>query len=202
MKLCSLFVSITLAAIAAQTPATKGTSPEVVKSAGVFTAPISIEVFSDFQCPSCKVLYEQTLRPLSEEYVAKGKVYLVHRDFPLPMHAHAREAACYACAAGRVGKYESACEVLFRQQATWSVDGKVEDTVCSVLSPSEARLVRELAKDPKTVASVDRDIMLGKSAGVNQTPTMVITYKDRRYPVTGSISYDLLRRFLDQLLSK
>jgi protein-disulfide isomerase len=202
MKHCWLLIPITLAAVAAQTSGTKSLSGEVVKSAGVFTAPVSIEVFSDFQCPSCKALYEQTLRPLSEEYVAKGKVYLVHRDFPLPMHSHAREAACYACAAGRVGKYDAACEVLFRQQATWSVDGKVEDTVCSVLSPREAKLVRQLVKDPKTVASVDRDILLGKSTGVNQTPTMVITYKDSRYPVSGLVSYALLRRFLDQLLSK
>jgi protein-disulfide isomerase len=191
-----------LAAGAVRTPSLKSAAPEIVKSVGVFTAPISIEVFSDFQCPSCKVLYEQTLRPLEDDYVAKGKVYLVHRDFPLSMHAHAREAACYACAAGRIGKYEAACGVLFRQQNVWSVDGKVGDTVCSVLSPSEAKLVRQLAADPQITASIEHDIQLGQSAKVQQTPTMVITYKDQHYPVSGVVSYDLLRRFLDQLLSK
>ena len=53
-----------------------------------FPFPVSIEVFSDFQCPSCKALYEQTLRPLSEEYVAKGKVYLVHRVAFPRFHMH------------------------------------------------------------------------------------------------------------------
>lgn len=177
-------------------------APEIIKSVGVFTAPISIEVFSDFQCPSCKLLYEQTLRPLTDDYVAKGKVYLVHRDFPLPQHAHAREAACYACAAGRIGKYEAACHVLFRRQDAWAADGNVGDTVCGVLSPSEAKQVRAMVKDPQVVASVDQDIQLGQAAGVRQTPTLVVTYKNQRYPISGAVSYDLLRRFIDQLLTR
>ncbi len=201
MRRLVLLLGCVLAATAVSSPGSPS-PPEIVKSLGVFTAPITIEVFSDFQCPSCKMLYEQTLRPLTDDYVAKGKVYLVHRDFPLPMHAHAREAACYACAAGRIGKYEAACDILFRRQESWAADGKVGDTVCSVLSPSEAKQVRALANDPQVIASVDHDVTLGTAAGVKQTPTMMITYKNQRYPVTGAVNYDLLRRFLDQLLTK
>lgn len=197
-----LILGCALAVGAVPTQSSKGAATEIVKSVGVFTAPISIEVFRDFQCPTCKLLYEQTLRPLEDDYVAKGKVYLVHRDFPLPMHAHAREAACYACAAGSIGKYEAACQVLFKRQETWAVDGKVGDTVCSVLSPSEAKTVRALANDPQILASVAHDMQLGTVAGVQATPTMVITYKSQRYPVTGAVNYDLLQRFLDQLLTK
>jgi len=196
-----LLLSCTLAFSGVPSQSSKP-APEIIKSVGVFTAPITIEVFSDFQCPSCKLLYEQTLRPLTSDYVTKGKVYLVHRDFPLPQHAHAREAACYACAAGRIGKYEAACDVLFRRQDAWAADGKVGDAVCSVLSPSEARQVRALVKDPQIVASVDQDVQLGQAAGVRQTPTLVIAYKNQRYPISGAVSYDLLRRFLDQLLTK
>jgi protein-disulfide isomerase len=197
-----LFFCCALAAWAVETQAPKGAPAEIVKSVGTLTAPISIEVFSDFQCPGCKMLYEQTLRPLEDEYVSKGKVYLLHRDFPLAMHAHAREAAFYACAAGRIGKYEAACSILFKQQGVWSVDGKVGDAVCSVLSPSEAKMVRALATDPQITASIEHDIQLGQMAKIQQTPTMVITYKDQRYPVSGVVKYDLLRRFLDQLLTK
>ena len=202
MSRLALLLCCTLAAGAVQNSTSKSATAEIVKSIGVFTAPITIEVFSDFQCPSCKLLYERTLRPLTDDYVAKGRVYLIHRDFPLPQHEHAREAACYACAAGRIGKYETACDVLFRQQEHWAADGKVADTVCAALSPSEAKQVRALAKDPQIAASVDHDIQLGTAAGVQKTPTMVITYKEQRYPVVGAVNYDLLRRFLDQLLSK
>jgi protein-disulfide isomerase len=197
-----VFLCCMLAAGLVSTQRSNSAPAEIVKSVGTFTAPISIEVFSDFQCPMCKTLYEQTLRPLEDDYVAKGKVYLLHRDFPLPMHAHAREAACYACAAGKLGKYEAACSVLFKQQGAWSVDGKVGDTVCSILSPNEAKQVRQLATEPQITASVDHDIQLGQMAKVQQTPTIVITYKGQHYPITGAVNYDLLRRFLDQLLSK
>src|SRR5258708_12333530 len=67
-----------------------------MRSRGASTAPIMIDVYSDFQCPACKTLYERTLGPLAYEYVDKGKVYLVHHEFPLPMHSHAMEAPCYA----------------------------------------------------------------------------------------------------------
>ena len=90
-------------------------APSTGKAVGLPNAPILMEVFSDFQCPACKTLYEQTLMPLVRDYVSAGKVYLIHRDFPLPMHAYAREAASYACAAGRIGKYEQVADALFAQ---------------------------------------------------------------------------------------
>jgi protein-disulfide isomerase len=171
-----------------------------MRSRGLANAPILIEVYSDFQCPACKVLYERTLVPLTYDYVDKGKVYLVHHEYPLPMHAHAMEAACYACAASRVGKYEQVCDVLFRQQETWAANGKVDETVCNILTPAEAKKVRALAKDPAIVAEVKQDIQAGQSANINQTPTMILTYRSKQYRIPGG-NYDILRRFIDQLLA-
>jgi hypothetical protein len=86
--------------------------------------------------------------------VDKGKVYMIHREFPLNQHPYALEAACYACAAHRVGKWEQVCDVLFRKQESWAASGKVDETVCSVLMPDEAKRVRALAKDPSIIAEV------------------------------------------------
>jgi protein-disulfide isomerase len=171
-----------------------------LRSRGVSTAPIVIDVYSDFQCPACKALYERTLGPLAYDYIDKGKVYLVHHEYPLPQHAHAMEAACYACAASRVGKYEQVCDVLFHQQDTWAANGKVDETVCSVLTPAEAKKVRALAKDPAIAAEVRQDIQAGQSAQINQTPTMILTYRAKQYRIPGG-NYDILRRFIDQLLA-
>src|SRR3982750_934327 len=97
------------------------------KTLGSAVAPIRIEVFSDFQCPACKNLHETTLKQLVDEYVnGKKKVFLIHREFPLPMHAYARTAACYACAAERIGKYEQVGDALFRNQETWAKDGNID----------------------------------------------------------------------------
>ena len=61
-----------------------------LKSIGSREAPITIEVFSDYQCPQCRVFYLDTARQLMQSYIPAGKVYYVHRDFPLSMHSHSR----------------------------------------------------------------------------------------------------------------
>jgi protein-disulfide isomerase len=172
------------------------------KARGIPVAAITIEVFSDFQCPACKALHEQTLKPLVADYVDKGKVYLVHRDFPLPIHGYAREAACLACAAGRIGKYDQVADALFANQESWAKDGKVEASLAKVLSSAEAKRVRELAKSPEIAAEVERDTQKGREAKLQQTPTLVVTHRSKSYPVAGAVSYAILRRFLDQLLTQ
>ena len=152
-----------------------------MRSQGLASAPIVMDVYSDFQCPTCKLVHETVLNQLVYDYVNKGKVYLVHHEYPLPQHAHAMEAACYACAASRVGKYEQVCDVLFHQQQTWAINGKVDETVCSVLTPAEAKKVRALAKDPAITAEVQQDIQAGRTAQVNATPTMILTHRGKQY---------------------
>src|SRR6266403_6104517 len=100
----NIILSLVLAALATAATVTPSIPPG--KAVGSATAPIQLEVFSDFQCPSCKGLYEETLKPLMNDYVATGKVYLIHRDFPLQNHPHGREAAAWANASSRVNKYE------------------------------------------------------------------------------------------------
>jgi protein-disulfide isomerase len=166
---------------------------------GTPVSAITIDLYSDFQCPHCKKLYDETLRPLIQNYASKGRVYLVEHYYPLPMHAYARPAACYACAADRIGKYEQVCDVLFKQQDEWSRTGKVDETACSVLTASEAAQVRALAKSASVTAEVQRDVDLGISSKVGGTPTMLISYNGKTYPPIGDVSYSLLSRFLDSL---
>ncbi len=183
--------------IAGQQPA----KPIFGRALGNPSAPIRIDLFSDYQCPSCKLFHQQTEGALIDNYVKTGKVYLVHREFPLPMHAHAREAACYASAAERLGKYLEVGDQLFRQQDIWASDGNVAKAACSVLDANDAKKLRALAVDPQIVAEVDRDIQAGQAEKVNGTPTMIITKLVRRYPVPGPVSYDVLSKFLDSILN-
>lgn len=179
--------------------------PEAVapgKGVGVAGAPMKIDVFSDFQCPSCKASYEENLRLLKSDYVAKGKIYLVHHDFPLQMHAYARQAAAYANAAARVNKYEQVSAELFRQQGVWSANGQIDAVLGGVLKPEELKKVRSLLNDPKILADIEQDIALGNKHNVRQTPTMIVSYKGREYPIAGKVDYGILRKFLDDLLSK
>ena len=165
------------------------------------SAPIRIDLYSDYQCPSCKIFHQQTLGPLIDNYVKSGKVYLVHRECPLPMHVHAREAAYYASAAEKLGKYVEVGDQLFRKQEVWAQDGNVAAAACSVLDANDAKKLRALAADPQIVAEVERDIQAAQAEKVNGTPTMIITKLIRRYPVPGPVSYAVLSKFLDSLLN-
>lgn len=172
------------------------------RAIGPVVAKVRIDLFSDFQCPSCKGLAEGTLRRIKEEYALKGKIRLVHHDFPLPQHQYARHAAILASAADRLGKFEPVSEVLFREQPAWSVNGKVDDVVDSVLTPEERKKIREISKDPAIEKAIDADIELGKRMNVGSTPTMIITANSKPNPVVGVVSYPIISRYLDQLLAQ
>jgi protein-disulfide isomerase len=172
------------------------------KAFGSKSAPVTMEVFSDFQCPACKTLFTTTNRQVMDDYVSTGKVYLIHRDFPLPMHAYSRIAARYARAAAQLGKFEPVEQILFQNQEKWEQNGDVDGTVASVLSAAEMAKVRALVKGGTLDAAIDKDYALGQMYRVNQTPTTVFHSKGQTYPYSGVMSYDILKQFLDQLLSQ
>jgi protein-disulfide isomerase len=174
-----------------------------LKSEGSKSAPLTMEVFSDFECPACRTLYQDTLRQITQNYVDTGKLYLIHRDFPLAMHKYSREAARYANAAALIGKFNAVYTALFNKQETWAANGQVDAIVASVLSPAEMAQVRQLAKEKDLDAAIQKDVDLGtKVHHVTQTPTSVITYQGQMYPVVGVVSYPILKQFLDQLLKR
>lgn len=210
-------------AISAQSkaPAT-GADPTGGKAFGSKTAPITMEVFSDFQCPSCRALYEDTLKQLMNDYVAAGKVYLVHRDFPLPMHKYSHEAARYANAAARIGKYAEVEAALYDNQSAWSTDGSIEKHVVAVLTPTEMKKVKKLMEgctgDAPGVAptktngqeashpcqldeAIDKDVALGQQIPVQATPTFVIRHGDQHTTSSGVVTYPVLKQYFDYLMS-
>jgi protein-disulfide isomerase len=169
---------------------------------GSKTAPIVMEVFSDFQCPACKSLYDATNRQLMDNYVNAGKVYLIHRDFPLPMHAHSKVAAQYSRAAAQIGRLEAVEEVLFQNQEKWEASGDVDGTVAKVLSPAEMTKVRGLVKSGAVDALITKDQAIGNNTyRVSQTPTTIFHANGQTFPYAGVMSWDILKQFLDQLLA-
>jgi protein-disulfide isomerase len=190
----ALVLSVTIGAQAQTPPSGRAIGPIVAK--------VSVDVYSDFQCPHCKALAEQTLPRVKQEYALKGKIRLIHHDFPLPMHPYAKQAALFAAAADRVGKFEQVSEVLFKRQDKWGADGKVEEAVDSVLTSAEASKVHDLVKDPSVAAVVQRDIDLGTRLNITSTPTIIITKNLKSERVVGFVSYAILARYLDQQLSQ
>ncbi len=186
---------------AAQTKSSLG-EVDPNKAMGSKSAPVTMEVFSDFQCPACKAFYEGVWRRLIENYVNTGKVYLVHRDYPLPAHAHSRVAANYAGAAARLGKYAAVERALFESQESWTQSGDVDGAVARVLKPAEMAKVRALVKANAPKAAIDKDIERARLFNVSQTPTTIFHAKGQTFPYGGQVNYEILRQFLDQLIGQ
>ena len=69
-------------------------------------APVTIVEFTDYQCPFCKRFAKNTQTQIIENYVDKGKVKYVLREFPLKnIHPNADKLAQAALCAGDQGKY-------------------------------------------------------------------------------------------------
>jgi protein-disulfide isomerase len=173
------------------------------KAMGSKNATVTMEVFSDFQCPACKQLFTTTMQRVTNDYVNTGKIYLVHRDFPLPMHAYSRVAASYSRAAAHIGKDDVVEVALFQNQEKWEASGDVKGTVAAVLSPAEMKRVQALVDGQTLEPLIERDKQLGQGYAVNQTPTTWLHTKNgQSFPVVGFVNYDVLKTFLDQLVAQ
>ena len=167
-------------------------------------APILVEVFSDFQCPACKMLHDTELPRMMQEYVVPGKAYLVYRYFPLAMHPYGRKAAEVVAAAAQLGKYDQAAEIAFARQPEWSVNGRIEEAVDTVLSPPEQQKLKAVMQSPAVQQAIAHDMTEGNAVPLNGTPTLVVTYRLKRYTLGGRevMKYEWVKAMLDDLLTK
>jgi len=174
------------------------------KAFGSKDAVLVIEIFSDFQCPTCKQLYQATLTHVMDTYASSTtacKIYVIHRDFPLSYHAYSRTAASYSRAAAHIGKCAEVETALFQNQEKSEANGDVKAIVAAVLAPGEMKRVQSLVDSRTLEPLIDRDTQRGLSLLVRATPTMVIHTRDgHSFPISGMVSYDVLKIFLDKLI--
>lgn len=164
-------------------------------------APVVIELYSDFECPGCRQFHIDFLPQVMREFVVTGKVYLVAHDLCLPAHTHTREAAGYAFAAARIGKYREVADALFQHQPEWAANGKVWDVVAAVLSAADRAKVAKLAKDPSVLAEVQTETTDGL-ARIQRTPTMVVTQAMKQHRFEGMQNWGMFRDWLNELLKQ
>ncbi len=198
MKRSAAILGVTILAVLAQGAAGYADNPECV--AGLPNSPIKIEVFSDFQCPSCRTFYLETIRPVIDNYARFNKVSVYYYDFPLVQHPYARQAARFAVAARQLGRaqWTQVTDGLYSEQALWSADGKVEAAVARSLSPEDFARIKKLSESPGVNEEIERTVMIGNSRGVTSTPTFFVSAGGREQRVVGGVSYSILKGFIDQ----
>ena len=164
------------------------------------TAPIKIEVFSDFQCPACRAFYLETIKQVMVEYGDTGKACIAYREFPLTMHTHARKAARYGHAALKISPqlWLQVADTLFQNQDTWAATGDIEGTLAKSLAAKDLADIKKLVAAPAALdAAIEADIKLGTEKEINSTPTFFVTAAGKTEKVPGAIRFPILKRYLD-----
>ena len=136
-------------------------------------APVTLYEFSDFQCPHCKMAAPM-LKKVVEE--SDGKVKLVFKQYPLPGHPRAREAAKATIAAQKQGKFWEMHDLLFDKQD--DIQRANFDDYAKKLGLDVARFRADMASK-ETEKKIEADIAEGHKAGVDSTPSVYVN--DRRF---------------------
>jgi protein-disulfide isomerase len=155
-------------------------------------APVTVVVFSDFQCPYCSRV-EPTLKQVEQAY--PQEVRLVWKNKPLDFHPNAMPAALAAEAAREQGKFWPMHDKMFAAQQE--------------LSPAAyERWARELGLDvarfkaaqasPAVKARVEADDQLAGRLGIDGTPTLVVNGEK----VVGAVPFEQLKAVIDRKLAE
>lgn len=148
------------------------TTKNVLGSVG---APNVIRIFSDFQCPYCKKLWDEAL----PAWKAKPAEYRVlHYQFPLDFHKNAFAAAEASECAGAQGKFGAYADVLFARFSEWTPQTASEANTSFEAYAQTAALDAAAFKTCFTTrtfkASVEVQLAAGKSLRVQGTPTVFL----------------------------
>lgn len=135
---------------------------------GAADAPVTIALFTDFQCPYCAKIV-----PLLDQVLEKnkGKVKLAFKNFPLNNHQFARKAAAAALAAGKQGKFWELHDRLFQNY------NRLNDQVVQEQAQQLGLDIQKFNKDmndPQIMQVINQDMQDGAKAGVRGTPTLFV----------------------------
>ncbi len=166
-------------------------SPDKIKNVEIGDAPIKgppdapvlVVEFADFECPFCGAM-----KPVVDSLFEKfpGKVRLVFKHFPLPMHQNAEKAARASVAAQRQGKFWEMHKELFENQQ--ALDAANIERMAQKVGLN----LDQFRKDRDSEATADyvaHDRKQGEGLDIQGTPSIYIN--GRLFPTGGEAEQEL-----------
>lgn len=157
---------------------------------GPESAPVQIIEYADYQCPYCQKVSSDLSR-LREQF--PDQVSLVYKDFPLPMHPLAVQAAEAARCARAQGKFWQFHDFLFETKKMEFADMKQE---ARELKLDSERFDQCLDKR-EPYADLKKDVQEAQHLGLTGTPSFFIN----GHFMSGAIGYAKLRETVMQELA-
>jgi protein-disulfide isomerase len=135
---------------------------------GDVNAPVTVVMFTDFQCPACSKTHpilQEILKPYG------NRVRFVVRDYPLPMHPDSEIAAEAANAANAQGKFFEYIEILYKHQDALSIPQLKE--YATQIGLNRAKFDLALAQHAYA-REIIHDVEDGEKYGISGTPGIFV----------------------------
>lgn len=163
---------------------------------GAASAPVTVALFSDFQCPACK-----RVNPILEEILGAygDKVQLAFRQYPLvSIHPQAHKAAEAALCAGDQDKFWPMHDALFARQRELEPAQLKQRAAELGLDAQRFETCLDGGAHAQTVA---RDMAAGRDLGLASTPSLFVNGRPVDLTQGGSPE-DLLKALVDDELRR
>jgi protein-disulfide isomerase len=198
-----------------------GTHPNPEDNAmGDPNAPITIEEFSDFQCPFCERFHEETEPLLRQYYIDTGKVRFVYRSMGnfvsdniarsrgTPAKTESQDAAMAAYCAGDQDKFWDMHAHIFAN-ALGEDAGSYTDKRLKAIA-EEAGLdmdqFNSCYDSGKYLDRVQQDFEDGQAANINGTPGFLVTYEvngeTKTKLIEGAQPFSAFQQALEAILNE
>ncbi len=172
-------------------------------------APVSISEFADFECPACAQFATLTEPDVRTRLADAGLVSFRFYDFPLDQHRNSVLASLSAACAADQNKFWQMHDRIFAGQDSWATRPGESDAAANRRA---ARLFAGYAKEigldesgwsrcveeQRHLERIRANRQVGIERRVRSTPTFVVGNQ----MVAGSLSYDALKRLVDQALAR
>ncbi|KJR96387.1 MAG: hypothetical protein VR65_28030 [Desulfobulbaceae bacterium BRH_c16a] len=157
---------------------------------GKVDAPVTVAVFSDFECTYCKKIlpvFEQVLKENPDS------VKIAFKNFPLKMHEMAGPAALAALAAKEQGKFWEFHDQLFAEE---KITDDSFNKIATKLGLNQDRFNEDM-KSPLMFFKLNKDTAEATNLGITGTPTVFVNGKKLKQP-----TIDELQRLIAEELAK
>ncbi len=171
---------------------------------GSASAPVIIEEFADYECPSCGRYATITEPDVRKRIVETGQALYKYYDFPLPMHRNTQAASSASACADEQGKFWPMHDQLFAGQDAWGLNADGATQITDQPKPVFLGYAKAIGLDTdrwekcfdskKYQSRIDANAAEAFRRNVQQTPTFFVNGK----MFTGSIAYDDLKKAVDE----
>lgn len=141
---------------------------------GKADAPVTIIEYASMTCPHCAQFHNTVLPVIKSEFIDKGQVRLVYRDFPLDNLALTASVVARCSGPDRFFPF---VDTLYKSQSNWSRDRNpmvALSRIARLGGMSQADFEACLKNDKITEKVLAQRLDADKTYGVRSTPTIIV----------------------------